>query len=370
MIDRRTFLEGAAAVGLLAACGPKGGSSSSGPPPPTPKTILILGGTKFLGPEVVAAARKRGHTVTLFNRGKTNPNLFPELEKLHGDRKDDLKSLEGRTWDAVVDTSGYVPRHVKMSAELLAPNVSQYVFVSTISVYDMEKFPVGGDEGSPVATLADAKVEEVTGETYGALKALCEQAAEAAMPGRVTNIRPGLIVGPNDPTDRFTYWPVRVARGGEILAPGDGGDPVQFIDARDLGEWIVRTIDEKTTGLFNATGPAGTLTMKQMLDTCRRALHSDAKFVWADAKWLEQQKVSAWMDMPVWVPSEEATLSTVNARKAIDRGLRFRPLDETIVDTNAWWNSEPEERRNAPMHAGITADREATLIAEWKKQAA
>ncbi len=377
-IERRTFLKGAIGAGMLlgagavgagAACGPKGGATPEPrPAPPAPKTILILGGTKFLGPDLVEAAKRRGHTITLFNRGKTNPGLFPELEKLRGDRKDDLESLEGRAWDAVIDTSGYVPRHVRMSAELLAPNVGQYVFVSTISVYDMDKFPRGGDEGAPLIVLPDPTVEEVGGETYGGLKALCEQAAEAAMPGRVTNVRPGLIVGPNDPTDRFTYWPVRIARGGEVLAPGDGSDPAQYVDARDLAEWILHTVDEKITGVFNAVGPAETLTMKQLLEGCGRGVKSAATFVWADAGWLKEKQVSAWMDMPVWVPAAEATLSTVNARRAIDRGLRFRPLAETAADTLAWWNSEPADRRQT-MRAGLTAEREAALLAEWKKRA-
>src|SRR5664279_1239042 len=220
MTTRRDFLWQTAASASLLAGGFPAFSA-------TKKTLLILGGTRFLGPEIVDAAKASGWTITLFNRGKTNPGLFPELEKLQGDRNGDLKSLEGRSWDAVVDTSGYFPRQVKESATLLAPRVSQYVYISSISVFaDMSK--PGADETSPVAVLKDPTVEKIDEGSYGGLKALCEKAAEAAMPGHVTNVRPGLIVGPDDGTDRFTYWPVRVARGGEVLAPNRREDAVQL----------------------------------------------------------------------------------------------------------------------------------------------
>ena len=222
---------------------------------PEPKTILMLGGTGFLGPQTVEAALRRGHKVTLFNRGKTRPGLFPDLEKLQGDReKDDLKALEGRKWDAVVDTSANVPRWVKKAAAVLGPNVGHYIYISSISVYADTSKP-GIDESAPVATIDDPTTEKIDGRTYGALKALTEKAAETAMPGKVAVVRPGLIVGPEDPSDRFTYWPVRVARGGEVLAPGSPDDPIQLIDVRDLGEFLVRLIEGRTTGVFNALGP-------------------------------------------------------------------------------------------------------------------
>ncbi len=348
-----------------------------------PLSILILGGTGFLGPQLVEAARARGHELTLFNRGKTRPELFahaPEIELLQGDRDGKLEALAGRKWDAVIDTSGYVPRLVKMSAELLAPNVGHYVFISSISVYgDLSK--PGIDESAKVATIADPTIEKVTNESYGALKALCEQAAEAAMPGRVTNIRPGLIVGPEDPTDRFTYWPVRIAAGGEVLAPGDGLDPVQFIDVRDLAAWTVHAIEEKQHGTFNAVGPAGVLPMKALLEACVQASpEAKATLTWVPAPFLEKQKVSAWGDMPVWMPREanppDAPL--IDSGKAIGLGLKFRPVSETVKDTLAWWRSLPpaapagqkEDRfhRTARLRAGISPEREREVLAAWKAE--
>ena len=244
---RRDLLKTAAAAAAASALGTSRLLSGA-----EPKTLLILGGTRFLGPEVVEAAKKSGWKISLFNRGKSHPDWFPELEHLQGDRNGDLKSLEGRTWDAVVDTSGYFPKQVAASAALLSKS-KQYVFISSISVFsDMSK--PGIDESSPVGELKDPNADKITEGNYGPLKAACERAAEAAMPGRVTNVRPGLIVGPNDVSDRFTYWPVRVAKGGEVLAPNTPKDPVQFIDVRDLGNWIVKCLDTKTVGVFNATG--------------------------------------------------------------------------------------------------------------------
>lgn len=366
---RRRFLKTAlgASAGLafsgrtLAALVPafskqEGGGGSGG------KKILILGGTRFLGPAIVHFARERGHTLTLFNRGKSNPGLFPDIENLIGDRDGKLDALKDRKWDAVVDTSGYVPRIVRMSAELLAPNVKQYLFISSISVYK-EPIAPGADESAPVATMEDPANEEVM-KHYGALKALCEQEASKAFPDRATNIRPGLIVGPEDPTDRFTYWPVRIAKGGEVLCPGDGTDRVQIVDVRDLGAWIVRMIEGGHTGTYNAVGPEKPMTMKEMLMACRKGVGSDAKLVWAPAKFLEEHKVEAWSDMPAWVPpgSDSSGLTQVDCSKAIAKGLKFRPVEETAADTVAWWNAEPEERR-AKLKAGISAEREKEVLA-------
>src|SRR5579872_4273010 len=232
--------------------------------------LLILGGTVFLGRHIVEAALARGHEVTLFNRGQHNPDLFPEVEKLRGDRNGDLAALQGRQWDAAIDTSGFVPRVVRASAEALANAVKHYTFISSISVYaDFTK--LGIDESSPVAKLVDESVEEVTGETYGGLKALCEQAAEEALPGKVLIVRPGLIVGPDDQTDRFTYWPYRVAQGGEMLAPGRPAHQEQFIDVRDLAQWIVRMVEAGKTGVYNATGPDYVLSTQQLLEVCKRS---------------------------------------------------------------------------------------------------
>jgi 2'-hydroxyisoflavone reductase len=334
--------------------------------------ILILGGTAFLGPAVVNEARLRGHEVTMFNRGRTNADLFPDIERLKGDRDGDIESLKGRQWDVCLDDSGYIPHMVKASAELLAPNVGHYIFVSSISVY--KDFTVKGiSELSPVGTLSDEAIaaaktqKDITGENYGPLKALCEQAAEKACPGRTCVIRPGLIVGPMDRSDRFTYWPVRVARGGEVLAPGTPGDFTQVMDVRDLASFVVLSMEQKTVGTFNATSTPGELTMGELLDACKRVSASDATFTWADAKWLEAKNVQAWSDMPVWVPLEgdSAGHPFVDVSRAVKAGLVFRPISETVRGTLDWWQTEPQERRDAPMKAGITAEREAELLAAW-----
>lgn len=370
--SRRDFLRNTSAVGAAAIFGSSARRVLAAPvgteKAASPLKILILGGTGFLGPHVVEYAERRGHSLTLFNRGKTNPQLFPNVEKLRGDRNGDLKALEGRKWDAIVDTSGYVPRHVRDSAALLKDAVRQYVFISTISVFAGFSKP-GMDESAPVGKLDDESIEKIDGETYGPLKALCEQAAEKAMPGRVTTIRPGLIVGPGDPTDRFTYWPVRVARGGEVLAPGSPDDPVQFIDARDLAEWIVHTLERRITGVFNATGPADSFTIGRLLETCVSASGSEAKLVWADAEFLASHKVAPWSDMPVWVPGtgESAGMSRINCSKAIGRGLSFRPVAVTVRDTLAWFKTLPAERQEK-LRAGISAERERDVIGAIKKR--
>lgn len=379
-LTRRDFLRFTAVAGTAAGLGLTAGCKArTSTPAPTAQPrgyrsgpagrklkLLILGGTAFLGPHTIAAARARGHEMTLFNRGRTNPDLFPELEKLRGDRDGDLAALNGRTWDAVIDTSGYVPRHVRLSAELLAPSVGHYLFVSTISVYK-DYATIGMDESAPVATLEDPTAEKVTNETYGALKALCEKAAEEAMPGRTTTIRPGLIVGPEDRTDRFTYWPVRVERGGEVLCPGTPADPIQFIDVRDLAEFIVYCLEDKVLGTFNADAPAGALTMGNLLETCRTVSGANARFTWADAAFLAAQNVAPWQDMPCWVPAvgDEAGFGRVNTQKAHDAGLGTRPLDDTVRATLAWWHGEPEERRLGALRAGLAPQREMEVLQAW-----
>lgn len=262
--------------------------------------ILIIGGTRFLGRHLVEAALTRGHEVTLFNRGKTNPGLFPQVETIIGDREKDLDKLKGRTWDAVIDVAGYVPRIVHLSAEVLKESVSRYVFISSISVYDDAIFKkIGIDESDPVAKIADETVEEITGETYGPLKALCEKTVQDLYGERALIIRPGLIVGPHDPTDRFTYWPVRVARGGEVLAPEKPDVSAQIIDVHDLSNFIIKLIEDNASGIYNATGPDYPLTFDTMLETCRQVSSSDANFKWASAEFLKQHNVAEWSDMPV-----------------------------------------------------------------------
>jgi 2'-hydroxyisoflavone reductase len=362
-------IQGAAALGSLWAVGCASTKEGGVPKAVSKKKILILGGTGFLGPALVELAQPRGHTLTLFNRGKTRPGLFPDVEKLHGDRDGNLQALEGRQWDAVIDTSGYVPRIVKASAELLAPNVGHYLFVSTISVYkDMSHS--GIDEDAPVATVENEKTEDVS-QHYGALKALSEKAAQAAMPGRVAVVRPGLIVGPGDHTDRFTYWPVRVAQGGEVLAPGDGADPVQFIDVRDLAAFILGLVERGEKGTFNATGPANTLTMRELLEACKTASGADARFTWVDSQWLvEQQKVMPWSDMPVWIPrsGEDGGAGRVSNARALQRGLTFRPTVDTARDTLAWFRTEPPERQQKKLKAGLAPEREREVLAAWHQR--
>jgi len=375
-LDRRRFVLGSFASGLAASCGSRkdsppvaaaGPAPAPGPAAPPPKqTILVLGGTGFLGPHVVEAALARGHTLTLFNRGKTRPELFPGVEKLQGDRDGKLDALKGRTWDAVVDTSAYVPRITRLSAELLAPSVKQYVNISTISVYAKHDRP-GADETAPVATLADPANEDVKAN-YGALKALCEQAAEAAMPGRVANLRPGLIIGPGDPTGRFTHWPTRLAEGGEVLAPGDGRTPVQYIDGRDLGAWIVRVIEDRAVGTMNALGPEKRVTMKDVLEACNHALGGKAQLTWVDADFLDKQGVEGWSEMPMWIDpkGEYAGFGTLANTRAVKAGLTFRPIGDTARDTLAWLETLPEDQRAKARSSGIKPDKEAKVLAAWK----
>ncbi len=321
--------------------------------------VLVLGGTQFLGRHVVEAALARGHELTLFNRGQTRVELFPGVERRVGDRDGDLAALEEGAWDAVVDTSGYVPRVVGASAQLLAPRVGRYLFVSSISVYADVSQPGVGEE-APVAALEE-ETEEWRGPAYGALKAQSEQAVQAAFGDRATIVRPGLIVGPWDPTGRFTYWPVRVAGGGDVLAPAPRDSPVQVIDARDLADFILRLLEENVPGIFNATGPEHALTMEQVLEACRAVPDTDARFVWAPADWLAEQGVQPWIELPLWLGDdpESAGFHRIDVSRARAAGLSFRPLAETIADTLDWHRGG-----EAPIDppAGIDRGREQELL--------
>lgn len=327
--------------------------------------LLVLGGTRFVGRHIVRAALERGHDVTLFNRGQTNPDLFDDVEQLRGDRDGDLSALDGRRWDAAIDTSGYVPRVVRASAERLAGAVDHYTFISSLSVYPDMSIE-GLDESSPVSTMDDPTVEEVTGETYGPLKALCEQVVQDVYPDGGLVIRPGVVVGPYDPTDRFTYWVVRVDRGGDVLAPAPPERRVQFIDARDLGEWTVRMAEERRTGIYNATGPEGGVTMDEMLATCREVAESDARFVWVDEGFLLEHDVQPFRGLPLWLPGDDAAgFGSVNVEKAVAAGLRFRPLAETASNTLQWAEERPADHE---WQAGLSAEREAALLQAWRKR--
>jgi 2'-hydroxyisoflavone reductase len=335
----------------------------------SPLRILFLGGTKFLGPPAVEYALARGHEVSLFTRGKTNPDMFEGVEKLIGDRDDDLKALEGRQWDAVIDNSASLPRWVRQTAGLLQGHAKHYLFTSSISVFADFSKP-GMDETAPVGTIEDPTVEEITGETYGPLKALCEQEAQKAFGENAIVVRPGLIVGPMDPSDRFTYWPVRIDRGGEVLAPGNPTDPVQIVDARDLGTWYIHLLEQGHTGVFNATGPESPLSIAEMLYGIRAATTGPISFTWADAEFLSAHGVQPWAHMTAWVPPAEGYegFGAVDCSRAIARGLTFRPLAETARDTIEWWNGLPEERRSKPR-AGLAPEKETEVLAAWHARA-
>ena len=328
----------------------------------TTMKLLVLGGTVFLGRHIVEAALAHGHEVTMFNRGEHNPELFPNVEKLRGNRDGNLSALQGREWDAAIDTSGFVPRIVRASAQALAGSVQHYTFISSISAYADFSKP-GIDESYPVATLADKSVEEVTGETYGALKALCEQTVEEVMPGRSLIVRPGLIVGPHDGSDRFTYWPYRVAQGGEMLVPGTPDQHQQFIDVRDLAQWIVQMVEAGKTGVYNATGPDYSLSTQQLVDVCKAVTGSDIRFTWVDEAFLTP--ILEEVNFQPWVPDAYRGMRTTNCSKAISDGLTFRPLAETVRDTLAWKASTttPDTLRSGPKR-----EQEEQLLQKWHEE--
>jgi 2'-hydroxyisoflavone reductase len=312
--------------------------------------LLVLGGTKFLGRHVVDAALARGDEVTVFTRGQTNPDLYPEVEHLTGDRDGDLGALAGRSWDGVVDTSCYVPRIARASGELLRDSVGRYVFVSSVSAYADFSKPL--DEGSPLAQLEDPSTEVVE-EHYGALKAACERVFDELYGDRVTHVRAGLIVGPHDPTDRFTYWPRRLAEGGDVLAPGDPDAPVQFVDARDLAAWIVELAERGPGGPLNATGPATRLTMRDALER----MDGDFTLHWVDDQTVLDAGVEPWMELPLWIPGPEwAGLLTVDVSRALAAGLTFRTLEETARDTLAWSFAAGEQR------ATLSREKERSIL--------
>ena len=335
--------------------------------------LLILGGTRFLGRHLVEAAVQRGHNVTLFNRG-TYPTEGFRGETIKGDRDQDLSKLRGRRWDAVIDTCGFLPRAVRAAAEVLSDAVDRYVFISSQSVY-ADIGVRGVEESHPLKSLTDEELERANsldasgaagyGALYGGLKALCEQAAEDVMPGRVLNARPGLIVGPNDYTDRFTYWVVRVARGGEVLAPGRPQRPVQLIDVRDLAEWTVLMSEQKQQGVFNVNRQPQTLTMEDVLDECRSTSGSDASFTWVSEQFLRDEEVMAWSAMPIYLPEQDAPqlagFMYINCDRAFRAGLKIRPLSETVRDTLTWAQAELGDT----LKAGIDTEKEQTLLRKW-----
>ena len=345
---------------------------------PKPLDILILGGTGFTGPCQVRYAVSRGHKVTVFNRGKTHPGELPDgVEQLLGDRNGQLDALKGRRWDVAVDNPTTLPVWVRDAGKVLNGNVENYIFISTISVYANHREP-GKDESGALAKYDGPGATSETMDNvrasnfalYGPLKALAEAEAEKWFPGRTMIIRPGLIVGPGDETDRFTYWPVRIHRGGDVLAPGAPADPVQFIDARDLAEWTIRMAEQRTTGVYNATGPSTAQSIGGMLEGIKAAEKSNANFIWIDADFLAAQKIEPWSDLPVWIPphGEMPGFARINFQLALERGLTFRPLDLTTRETLAWFLAQPAERREK-LRTGITSTRETEVLAVWSTRA-
>jgi 2'-hydroxyisoflavone reductase len=376
-VRRRRFL--AAAGASLAAAGFAAGAVGTAVATPRraarPLRILMLGGTRFIGIHMTRLALARGHEVTHFTRGRSGQGLFPTVRQLNGDRNGQLDALRDGEWDAVIDNSGYVPRQVHLAAELLAPRVRQYVFISSISVYP--DFSVPRAEDAPVGKLDDESVEKVDGATYGPLKALCEQAAQRIFVDRTTILRPGLIVGPEDNTDRFTYWPARAARGGEFIAPVGPREGVQVIDARDLAAFTLRCIERATIGVFNIVSAPGQFTIGDVVAASVRAARRLAKPamppqpVWLPLEFLDAQKIAGWSDLPVWSASRdgEAAFAATPVRRALAAGLEVRPMRATVDDTLAWHLARPAAQREA-LKAGISAEREAAALAAWRESSA
>jgi 2'-hydroxyisoflavone reductase len=323
--------------------------------------ILVIGGTRFVGRHFVDAALANGHEITLFNRGQSNANLYPNVTNIQGDRAidADLAALKGQHWDAVVDTCGYAPSVVRKTAELLRNAVDIYLFISTISVYDgpMQR---NDDEDAKLQTLEDPTVEEVTNESYGGLKVLCEQVVNDVYGDRAIQVRPGMIVGPYDPTDRYTYWDVRAAHGGEILAPGTPDRPVQMIDGRDLGKFMLHLLEQKTVGVFNATGQV--LTWQDWMNTFSAAGAAAAQYTWVSDDFLKDKANGG--ELPFWVPAPYENIFAVSVDRAVKAGLTYRPALEIARDTLAW-KGKPAI---SDLKAGMKPEREAELLAEWHQQ--
>jgi 2'-hydroxyisoflavone reductase len=378
--SRRSFLKLAAATGgaiglgvapnalSAATTGPLGAPLIHPPNRRAKLRILILGGTGFIGPYQVQYALDRGHSVTLFNRGQTNPQLFPNVEKLVGDRANNLDSLKGKTWDVVLDNSATNPEWVERSAQLLATSVKHYYFVSTRSVYaDTSHVPLTID--APVFNRQNSKVEAGKPLPYGLAKAESEAAARKHFGARTLVVRPGLIIGPGDLTDRFTYWPVRIERGGEVLAPGDGTDPVQVIDARDLSEWMIRLAEQGATGTYNVVGPKNPRSFAELLHGIKASMVSEATFTWVDTDFLASQKVRPYAEMPVWMPAKggHEGFARVDLTREVALGLTFRPLTVTARDTLDYYHAQSPERQ-ATLKAGLTPERELQVLEAWRSR--
>lgn len=363
-MKRRDVFQVLGAAALTAAIGGTAAAKSA-----KSLKVLILGGTGFIGPHFVHALTRNQHAVTLFNRGKRDPEAKEGVEQLLGDRNGDISALQGRDWDVVIDNSGYTPKQVRATAELLQGHVGRYLFISSVAVYADFKTR-GLDENSPLAVLADPTTNDVTGETYGGLKVLCEKVVEQAYGRNATIIRPSYICGPGDHTDRFTYWPFRVSQGGEMLAPGKPGDPFQYIDVEDLSDFVVRCVEKSIGGAFNLCNAPGSVTIGSLLEASRKITGADTKFVWASREFLETNEIigdkAKGNYMPIWQPGDgdEAGILFVKNQKAVKQGLRCRSLEDTIRATLAWQKTRPAEKQK--LRAGLPPDREAELLAKLK----
>jgi 2'-hydroxyisoflavone reductase len=362
-INRREAMLMAGAATLLA------GETFAAEKSVKPLKVLILGGTGISGPHLVRSLRDAGHQLTLLNRGKRAPGMFKDIETLIGDRNGPLDVLKGRDWDVVVDNSGYFPRQVTSSTGILKGHTQHYIYVSSISAY-ADLTPPGIDEDYKLAELKDPDATEITNDNYGGLKAACEKIVEQTFGKNQTVVRPSYIVGPGDSSDRFTYWPVRVARGGEMLAPGTPSDPVQFIDARDMADFMRACVERKISGRYNLCNPPGDVTMGELLEASKRISKSNASFVWAKQSFLEQNKLLESGEIPIWAPTsgKEAGATRVSSARAVAQGLRFRDLDTTIKDTLAWHEQRPADEK-AKLKAGLTTERESELLKQLKSMA-
>ena len=333
-----------------------------------PQKVLILGGTGFIGPHFVNALTAGGHKITLFNRGKRDTEVKPDIEQLLGDRNGQIDALKGHDWDAVIDNSAYTPKQVRLTAELLKGHVKQYILISSVAAY--ANFAKAGiDENYELSKLADPTVEEVNGQTYGGLKVLCEQVAEEIYGKQATLIRPTYIAGPGDYTDRFTYWPVRVSKGGEMLAPGAPSDPFQIIDVRDLADFMRVVVEKHLTGAFNLCNPPRSVTMGSLLETSKRVTGADTKFTWASPEFLDAQgligkDLFAPSGFPLWTPTNSTywAMPLISPARAIKKGLKFRSLETTIRDTLAWQATRPAE--NQTLRTGLNPEQEAAALAK------
>lgn len=375
-MTRRDVMKAIGAAGAAAAIGPVhllGAAPRQG----RALRILFIGGTGFIGPHMVRRALDRGHTVTLFNRGRTNPHLFPNVEKLRGDRDGGLGILRGRSWDAVIDTSGYVPRVVRESAELLKDNVHRYLFISTGDVY-ADFIKVGIDEDYTLDTIDDPTNEDPS-KNYGPLKVLCEQAVRDTYPGRYTILRPGWIIGAGDYNSISSYWPMRIHHGGEVLAPGEPTDPVQLIDPYDLARFVIKILEEDINGIYNTVGPGSPLTMAELLYGIRAVTSSPVRFTWVSAEFLKEMEVAAMTDLPIWFPPLDdyptpapfepgaKGFHQMSGQRAIAAGLTFRPLAETARSIIDEFLSRGVAWESTRRRFGLSLEREAEVLAAWRR---